>query len=306
MNYLSALKNLVIRDNSIQKIEEILPLSTEPFECNSNECNNKFKESCFELNPADANMPLYETAQPSDLHFLVSTGKIDWAHDAFEETNTVLGLFNKKSDDLSKNCNIKIKCNATNESLNILDTQSITLNKLDVLVLPWFVWIKGITNENIDKIFEIIENIIATNDPKYKGKEAELLVSKFENLENVSVVKDSNQSYVLLCSHKTRDKKCGITAPIMKKEFDSQLTDLELFRDSSDDRPNGVKVMFTNHVGGHKFAANVMIYNKHGEFIWFARCNPLNVKFIINETILNHKVYPKNVRACAKFESIKW
>lgn len=306
MNYLNAIKNLVIGDDSEQKIANIIPVSNEEFACSSSDCHNKFNESCFEIKGDDAVAPLYETAKPPNLHFFVSTGKTDWEHDAFEEAQTILGLFNSKSTELADNCKIKVKCNTTNDAININDKDAITLNKLKVLILPWFVWIDGITNENIDSIFKVIEEIVNDKNDEIKGKQADVLISKLNSVKDIKITKDLNSSYVLLCSHRTRDKKCGITAPIMKKEFDSQLRDLELYRDASDDRPDGVKVMFTNHVGGHKFAANVLVYNKHGEFVWFARCSPLNIKFIINETVLNHKVYPKNVRACSKFDSIKW
>lgn len=308
MNYLKSLKSIVVGDNSESKIAEILPVSTAAFDCKPSECVNGFKESCFSLRGDAASTPLYETANPPDLHFLVSTGKTDWEHNAFDQKDTILGAFNEQASELEKKSGIKINCNVTNEPLNISDPESITLHKLDVLILPWFVWIRGITKSNMREIFKNIQDIIKeqTNESIVKGKQAEILISRLTNIESLTASKDPNSSLILLCSHRTRDKKCGITAPIMKKEFDSQLRDLELYRDSGDDRPGGVKVLFVNHVGGHKFAANVLIYNKHGEFVWFARCTPLNVKFILNETVLHHKVYPPNVRACSKFDAVKW
>lgn len=305
MNYLKTFKNIVLGDDSAEKIANILPISEVPFDCQPNECHNKYKESCFDLRGDAASTPLYETAKPVDLHFLVSTGKTDWEHDAFEQENTILGKLNQQTSKIGSSCKINIKCNVTNEALNIVEPDSLSLNKLDMLLLPWFVWVRGITIENMEQVFNKIEKIINDKDDSVKGNEAELLISELKDFD-VKVVKDINSSYILLCSHRTRDKKCGITAPIMKKEFDSQLRDLELYRDSGDDRAGGVKVMFVNHVGGHKFSANVMVYNKHGEFVWFARCTPLNVAFILNETILNHKVYPQNIRACSKFDAIKW
>lgn len=306
MNYLKGLKNIVLGDNSEEKISKILPISEKDFACDPSECHNTYKESCFDLRGDAASAPLYETSRAPDLHFLVSTGKTDWEHDAFEEKDTILPLVSKHADDLSGKCKINIKCNVTNQSLNISEPDAITLKRLDILLLPWFVWIKGVTEENIAQVFKAIREILSSGIDEIKGRQAEILISKLKSVDGVTLVKDENKSYVLLCSHKTRDKKCGITAPIMKKEFDSQLRDLELYRDAGDDRPDGVKVLFVNHVGGHKFAANVMVYNTHGEFVWFARCTPLNVNFIINETVLNHKVNGKNVRACSKFDPITW
>lgn len=147
MNYLKSLKSRVVGDNSESKIAEILPVSSEPFECKPNECVNGFKESCFSLRSDAAATPLYETAEPSSLHFLVSTGTTDWEHDAFEQKGTILNTFNSKANNLARSSNITIKSNVTNEPLNISDPQSITLNKLDVLILPCMVCVDTWNNQ---------------------------------------------------------------------------------------------------------------------------------------------------------------
>lgn len=65
---------------------------------------------------------------------------------------------------------------------------------------------------------------------------------------------------ILLCSQKTRDARCGQSAPLLRKEFERHLAPLGLYRDLHDERPGGVGIYFISHVGGHKFSANVMIY----------------------------------------------
>lgn len=65
---------------------------------------------------------------------------------------------------------------------------------------------------------------------------------------------------ILLCSQKTRDARCGQSAPLLRKEFERHLAPLGLCRDLHDERPGGVGIYFISHVGGHKFSANVMIY----------------------------------------------
>ena len=63
-----------------------------------------------------------------------------------------------------------------------------------------------------------------------------------------------------MCSQKTRDARCGQSAPLLRKEFERHLAPLGLYRDLHDERPGGVGIYFISHVGGHKFSANVMIY----------------------------------------------
>lgn len=67
---------------------------------------------------------------------------------------------------------------------------------------------------------------------------------------------------ILMCSHKTRDARCGQSAPLLRKEFERILRPMGLYRDLQDDRPGGVGIYFINHVGGHKYSANVMIYRR--------------------------------------------
>jgi hypothetical protein len=43
-----------------------------------------------------------------------------------------------------------------------------------------------------------------------------------------------------------------------------------LYRDLHDERPGGVAVYFISHVGGHKYAANVLIYRRR-DFEWYKK-----------------------------------
>ena len=69
---------------------------------------------------------------------------------------------------------------------------------------------------------------------------------------------------LLLCSQKTRDARCGQSAPLLAREFARHLQPLGLYRDIHDQRPGGVGIYFISHVGGHKYAANVLVYRRAG------------------------------------------
>lgn len=75
-----------------------------------------------------------------------------------------------------------------------------------------------------------------------------------------------HRALILLCSHKTRDARCGQSAPILRKELERHLRPLGLFRDLDDERPGGVGIYFINHVGGHKYSANMMVYRRPDAF----------------------------------------
>ena len=75
-----------------------------------------------------------------------------------------------------------------------------------------------------------------------------------------------HKALILLCSQSTRDARCGKSAPLLRREFERHLRPLGLYRDLHDERPGGVGIYFISHVGGHKFAANVMVYRRGGAF----------------------------------------
>lgn len=80
---------------------------------------------------------------------------------------------------------------------------------------------------------------------------------------------------ILLCSQKTRDARCGQSAPLLRREFERHLRTLGLYRDMNDERPGGVGIYFISHVGGHKYSANVMVYRRR-DFEWFRKTQGQN------------------------------
>lgn len=120
---------------------------------------------------------------------------------------------------------------------------------------------------------------------------------------------------ILLCSQRTRDARCGQSAPLLKREFERHLRPLGLYRDLDDERPGGVGIYFISHVGGHKYAANVIVYRRRdfewykkqaqegadggsaeskdegaAQGIWLARVRPEDCENVIRYTVLRGKV----------------
>lgn len=306
---MSFLKRFIKSSDPTEEISKILPISDCSATCLSTECFTKYPSS-FKLDPADLNSPLWETTKPYDLHVLISTGETNWQHDATDISGSVLKKISSWSssktalDHFSPKSN-GIKVNVSSLPLPIDSNKYMDYKKrliCDVLLLPFFIWCKGLTIENHENVLNTLLPILIK---KRDSNDDSIEIPK--QIGDVIIEKDESMAYVMLCSHKTRDKRCGITAPIMKKEFDLHLRELDLYRDISDNRPKGVNVIFINHVGGHKFSANVLINLRSGEDIWYAKCSPLNVKPIIDETILNHgKVFPEYVRIVQKYKPINW
>jgi hypothetical protein len=60
-------------------------------------------------------------------------------------------------------------------------------------------------------------------------------------------------SYVFICSHGSRDKRCGVCGPVLIKRFREEIKALDL--DSQ------VFVSASSPVGGHKYVGNVIIFS---------------------------------------------
>lgn len=133
-------------------------------------------------------------------------------------------------------------------------------------------------------------------------------------------VQDVEDIMVMICGHGGRDMRCGVMGPALRDEFEAQLPrqGVEVSRgpvrvDVGDSR--GVtgptvekpgltaRVGLISHIGGHKFAGNVIIYlppsmkasggGSHplaGHGIWYGRVEPKHVPGIVEETVIKGNV----------------
>lgn len=148
-----------------------------------------------------------------------------------------------------------------------------------VLLLPSFTFVDHVTNRDIP---ELVTRFV----------DADVETSTAAEPDSRLTARPCVHDYVvLLCSHKRRDARCGISAPLIKRELERHLRPAGLYRDADDERPGGVGIYFVSHVGGHKFAANVLVYRKQdAQMIWLARVRPEHCEGIVRYTILQGKV----------------
>lgn len=290
--------------------QELQELGFEVADCSQEceTCTTKFPGSVSSKD--DDNSPLWGSTKPYGLHIVVPTNQSDWKHDAL----SISGSLQHEVDKWSSSASFpglgevsKIKVTVSSLSSQGLETDEKYMNFEvgDLLLLPFFVWVKNVKVKEAGPVLDrLLPDLIASRDAQKESFD----ITSYPEFPGVTFEVDPQSAYVFMCSHKTRDKRCGITAPIMKKEMELHLRDLGLYRDPSDDRKGGVKVAYVNHIGGHKFAANVIIYlRKSGKNIWLARCKPNNVVPIIDECIVQDgRVWPDKVRQVQKFKPIEW
>ncbi|KAM3530740.1 hypothetical protein NHJ13051_001180 [Beauveria bassiana] len=133
-------------------------------------------------------------------------------------------------------------------------------------------------------------------------------------------VKDVTDTLVLICGHGGRDMRCGILGPLLRDEFEKQLerkgvevlqgpaqvqadTEAQQLEGKVSVPKNTARVGLISHIGGHKFAGNIIIYvppgkkladgSSHpfaGHGLWYGRVEPKHVEGIIEETIVQGNI----------------
>lgn len=138
-----------------------------------------------------------------------------------------------------------------------------------VLLLPAFAVVQNVHPRNVSQLITGIVNLAPTNSSPlapWRSTIPASLPSPDASLADLTIKACPHSAVVLMCSQKTRDARCGQSAPLLRKELERHLRPLGLFRDLHDERPGGVGIYFISHVGGHKYSANVMVYRRPNAF----------------------------------------
>jgi hypothetical protein len=194
-----------------------------------------------------------------------------------------------------------------------------------VLLLPAFIIIENVVPKTVDSLITNFVNEAPTNTtPLAPFSIPASLPDALPTADQLTSRPCPHRALILLCSQKTRDARCGQSAPLLRKELERHLRPLGLFRDLHDERPGGVGIYFISHVGGHKYSANVMVYRKSDAFgldrlerakldgdthplpspvvpdegvqegaaqcIWIARVKPQDCEGLVQFTVLQGKV----------------
>jgi hypothetical protein len=143
-----------------------------------------------------------------------------------------------------------------------------------VLLLPAFLLIDNVTPATVPTLLDSIVARAPTTTTPLAAETPAIPPSLAAPLPEgtPAAIKDlttrpcPHRALILLCSQRTRDARCGQSAPLLRREFQRHLQPLGLYRDLDDERPGGVGIYFISHVGGHKYSANVMVYRRPDAF----------------------------------------
>ncbi|KAJ9482148.1 hypothetical protein VN97_g11290 [Penicillium thymicola] len=283
---------------------------------------------------------LYGQVKGWATHMLVATGKSDWVRDVADEEGSVMEAIEKGGLEPS---NGRLKLSASNmpvpDEYHMADAGKQPTN---VLLLPSFTVVEHVTPQLVPDLIEnFVNRSLTTTTPlgaippsPEKSTEANQdqnpTPQDLPHPSTTSIItslkshSSPHAAVILLCSQRTRDARCGQSAPLLRREFERHLRPLGLYRDMDDQRPGGVGIYFISHVGGHKYSANVIVYRRRdfdwykrdasadaeervedegaAQGIWLARVRPEECENIIRYTVLQGKLLKSGQQLRAGFD----
>lgn len=262
-------------------------------------------------------------------HLIVATGETDWVRAVEDVPGSVMEAVGNHIDKVDG----KLMLSASNIPPPTIAGDHIGPYGVDrpttVLLMPSFTWIENVTPKQVPQLIQSVINTAPTTttpldlEPERGSSEEKdmngngdvphtpLPPAPTDLPPGISLRACPHKYVILLCSHATRDARCGQSAPLLRKELERHLRPLGLYRDLHDERPGGVGIYFINHVGGHKYSANMMIYRRaepsrtvpeqiagvskmeEGEAaqcIWLARIRPEDCENVVRYTVMQGKV----------------
>ncbi|ETS74313.1 hypothetical protein PFICI_14179 [Pestalotiopsis fici W106-1] len=213
----------------------------------------------FKIDESDV---LYGHVKGWATHVLVATGKSDWVRDVEDEKGSVMQAFGRAA----KPTNGRLMLSASN--IPTPSHASDYSEPTTVLVLPAFRVVEGVLPADVPRLVDWINQAPTNTSPlsPLNNSLPQTIPAPAPDARDLVTRPSPHAALILLCSQKTRDARCGQSAPLLRKELERHLRPLGLFRDLDDERPGGVGIYFISHVGGHKYSANVMVYRRPDAF----------------------------------------
>ncbi|ETS80676.1 hypothetical protein PFICI_08205 [Pestalotiopsis fici W106-1] len=201
-------------------------------------------------------------------------------------------------------------------------------------LLPSFKYVPFLPRVSFDSVQALVRGFLLPEKlhPMHDGLSPihrDRLVRKERYQQLLYGVRDVHDILVLICGHGGRDMRCGIMGPVLQKEFEAKLPragyqvmtgplidesrSAPALPGTTDEPPSTARVGLISHIGGHKFAGNIIIYlppamkTKDGEphplaghGLWYGRVEPQHVEGLVEETIVKGNVVSDHFRGGIK------
>eukprot|EP01133_Synstelium_polycarpum_P009157 gene9157-10745_t len=141
---------------------------------------------------------------------------------------------------------------------NGIDMPSANPETFDLLVFPENIKLVGMTGNTLESVL----SYFASNKS---------ITDDFPSNVNMESISDK---YIFVCAHAQKDARCGYCGPILVDQLREEIESRGLSKE--------VKVFGTSHVGGHKFAGNVLVFPQGH---WYGYATPSDVPEILDSAL---------------------
>ncbi|KAJ3129760.1 hypothetical protein HK098_000129 [Nowakowskiella sp. JEL0407] len=204
--------------------------------------------------------------------------------------------------------NMYARSSASRVMSSVIDKTPGQLNSVELLVLPDFRTISfsgtdKVTPESVfSSIKQVIEPVVkpVTNlssyDTQFTGEFQSKVLKSGRYLDSMEIKSDLKvdeedtelNCVILVCTHKKRDKRCGVSGPLLSSQFEMT---------ASEEKMKGVGVYGVSHIGGHRWAGNILIYTKDPiSATWYGRVKTCHVESILKRTVMKGEVFDSILR----------
>ncbi|KAH0923806.1 hypothetical protein HID58_023824 [Brassica napus] len=136
----------------------------------------------------------------------------------------------------------------------------------DVLIFPEMIRYKAIKETDVDAF---VEDVLVNGKPWTSGVQEEL-----------------SGSFVFVCAHGSRDKRCGVCGPALMEKFDQEIGSRGL--------SGKIFVKPCSHVGGHKYAGNLIVFSPDSDGNvsghWYGYVTPDDVPAMLDQHIAKGEI----------------
>ncbi|ESQ46936.1 hypothetical protein EUTSA_v10027837mg [Eutrema salsugineum] len=136
----------------------------------------------------------------------------------------------------------------------------------DVLIFPDMVRYKGVKDTEVEGFFE---DVLVNGKPWRSGRQEKL-----------------SGTFVFVCTHTSRDKRCGVCGPVILERFKQEVGS----RGLSDQ----ISLRRCSHVGQHKYAGNIIIFSPDsaGKISgnWYGYVTPEDVPELLDQHIAKGEI----------------
>jgi len=135
-----------------------------------------------------------------------------------------------------------------------------------------------LSSVNIDQIEHVIQTLFVEDHSVIKIKDkTKTIDEQLKEEANLPVFDENikcermNGLWLLVCCHYQRDERCGVIGPMLIDEVEKYAREIN--------RVDDIHALKISHIGGHKFAGNVIVYPSG---TWYGRILSCHIPLLID------------------------